>query len=144
METTLSKVLFTLFFGVLTSLVAWWISTKIETKVFTIQIKSTTNSASISIDSNSEKAKPNQDGIIFLFVGGSIKGVPENPIMELQPKDVPNWFKQSDPVLDTEKGKYIGRVQLGSIGWPIHGGEEFLVRVSLGKDQAQARISIFP
>lgn len=138
------KVIIALSVGIIASLIAAGIVMIFrfigKPHICTVQIMSINEGKKVAIDSKTLEEKPNQDGILFIYVTGSTKEYDGKLMVEVQPKDVPNWFKQADA--EAVNGRYIAKIQLGSREWPIRGGERYTLRVSLGDDWARAMISV--
>lgn len=88
-----------------------------------------------------EDLKPNQDGILFIYVTGATIEYNEILGVEVQVKDTPHWFKQDD-VEPNDNNTFNARIQLGSREWHIRGGEQYNLKVSAGDDTATAKISV--
>lgn len=138
------KVIRGLAIGIVGSLIAAGIVTIIAymraPRVCTVQIALINEGKKVTIDSKTVREKPNRDGILFIYVTGSTKEYDGKLVVEVQPKDVPNWFKQDDA--EAISGRYVAKIQLGSQEWPIRGGEGYILRVSAGEDLARASISV--
>ncbi|MHC4124472.1 MAG: hypothetical protein ACYSSI_12930 [Planctomycetota bacterium] len=138
------KAMWALVLGVLAGLIATGIITIVSVirapRNYKIQIMSINEGKKVAIDSKSVQEKRNKDGILFIYATGSTQEYEGKVIIEVQPKDVPNWFRQDDA--EAINGRYIAKIQLGSQEWPICGGEGYILRVSAGEDSARAMISV--
>ena len=107
---------------------------------FQINIEPLNSGQHIAIDRKNIQGTPNKDGVLFVHVSGLTKEYDGNISIQVQPVDVPDWFEQDDAT--RSNGKFVARIQLGSVEWPIRGGERYTLKVSAGSDSALAQISV--
>lgn len=109
------KVIKTLTIGIIAGLIVTAIVAIVKwpRPIYNVQITPVNQGQHVTIDSKTLRQQiPNQDGILFIQVTGTTKEYDGKLAVELQPKDVPDRFKQDDATF--RDGAFVARAQLGS------------------------------